>query len=294
MNLLENIPDGFFFSFSKKRNKRKDKKEKDVYKIEYLNFQMQNLVNNTLLIKDSNKFLNRYILFKTYVESGGPIIRPDEQQHIYPWLFLENSPKTGIFCFSSESINLDTHLRTNCVSDKHRMGQLLHTFNYLLESIDILFDIGIVHNNLGFENIIIQDGVPCIKDFDVSLNLSKCSDLDYVRHFFTEHCPEYAYWPPEIHLMCYIFVNKIKTLTLEDIMNAIDTKNDIGFLNKYVDKDGNDVVKDIFTYAHTWDRYALSVDYIEWIKYIPLDEELKEICADIFNSHNFNPVDRCC
>lgn len=167
---------------------------------------------------------------------------------------------------------LDGFLRSLSCSRKY-IYLLTHFYRHLLNSINLLVSNNIIHNNIGFKTIVINSfELPILTNFRFSLDLLDNSNLiTHLKHIFIQYNPNYIYWPPEIHMLCYILTNKLNSLSIHNINTIL---KDIGLINndtvtayflKYVNQNCDQIIADILRYSGTWDQYALGMCYLKII-----------------------------
>jgi hypothetical protein len=282
---------GYFFAPPKnKYADERDGTDGDSYMIEYADFQCMNAIDNSNIIKAAHDDWHIYYhLFSTYAALTPGIVESGSK-YICPGTNNSTKSRTSIM-LTLPPMGMAFDMYLNTYSRAQQVGELVHTFQYLLGSLDKLFAAGIIHNNMGFENITVINGAPVIANFDTSINLNKRGDLAYLGEFFTERCPDYAYWAPEVHLMSHIFVSNLTVISKADIIEAINSP-DVGFLDKYVHMGADDAIADICTYASTWDSYALSIDFRDWARALAPTKAGRTLCDYFSRFCSFNPADR--
>jgi len=168
--------------------------------------------------------------------------------------------------------------------------KMLHTYKYLLNSINELTTQKIVHFDLKPDNILIDTvrSIPIIIDFGLSIDVNKVlkafggekTNVGLLKNYFFTSYPKYYIWPIEVHYICYL-LNVNETPTEKDvericgeyvegneILNILYSKS---FVNKYrsecksalmkfIGEKSMDVIKKVIeeTYS-SWDNYSLSI-----------------------------------
>jgi hypothetical protein len=110
---------------------------------------------------------------------------------------------------------------------------------------------------------------------------------DAYRDYFYIYFPEYSLWSIEIHLICYV-LNKDSRITPESLKQTIDVYVDSNvafaifspqFIDRYkelcystmerfINQPRTYVIGECLKYWTTWDNYALSISYLQVIKFI--------------------------
>jgi hypothetical protein len=160
-----------------------------------------------------------------------------------------------------------------------------------------------VHYDFKWDNAVIDQktGLPVILDFGISipinLLLEKTQDQDdadeasdpyrIYRDYFYIYFPEYSLWSIEIHLISYV-LNKNSRITPDSLKQTIDAyvdSNDTftilspefierykklcySTLERFIDQSRKYVIGECLKYWNTWDNYALSISYLQVIKFI--------------------------
>jgi serine/threonine protein kinase len=168
-------------------------------------------------------------------------------------------------------------------SKKYIIRDMTHTYEYLLNCVDKLINLDIVHYDLKSENILynLSTNNPIIIDFGISIPMKELTE-DNLRTYFYIYAPDYYIWSLEIHFINYLLHKTENELTLSDvetICKEIISNNkalDIfskdfqkKYLNacidnfkKYVNKQRMKVIHELKESYKTWDNYAVSVLYL--------------------------------
>ena len=182
---------------------------------------------------------------------------------------------------------------------KHILNTLFDTYSYFLFSLELLMKNGIVHYDFKWDNAVIdvKTGLPVILDFGISIPINLLLDLDQdqsdadayeaYRDYFYVYFPEYSLWCIEIHLINYV-LNKHIRITPESLKETIETYVDSNgaftilspeFIDQYkklcystmerfINQSRKYVIGECLKYWNTWDNYALSISYLQVIKFI--------------------------
>jgi hypothetical protein len=177
-----------------------------------------------------------------------------------------------------ELLYLDGFLRSLSCSRKY-IYLLTDFYVRLLTSIHLLVSNNIVHNNIGFKTMVVNSfELPILTNFRFSLNLSVSSSKinECLKHIFIQYNPGHIYWPPEIHLLCYILTNKLSSLSLNNVetvlsgLKMVYDNNDnynalLKHFAKYVNMNCDQIIADIMRFSGTWDQYSLGICYLKLI-----------------------------
>lgn len=171
-------------------------------------------------------------------------------------------------------------------SSKNIILIIIESFKYMLNALNKLNDVNIVHFDLKLENILFTNETtnPRIIDFGISIPINELSDSNMKKYFYS-YAPSYYVWCLDIDIICYLLHKTDTTLTETDA-DLIATSNVANnkaleifspefnkqFLEitkkqikKYVGIDKNEVIKKMLTYSNTWDNYSLSIIYFRII-----------------------------
>lgn len=173
---------------------------------------------------------------------------------------------------------------------------VLDSYTFLLNSLLNLEQIGICFFNLSIKNIVFGENYkPMLKNFDTSLLLEKCSDINYFIKII-EKIEDYTYKPLEIHVVFYLIKNNENSLSFTDIDSICNNfvknmsilslfsqqyketyyKLSMECLKKYINKPKIEIITEILNHSSTWDNYELSILYLHIIGNITRVFSLKD------------------
>jgi serine/threonine protein kinase len=162
----------------------------------------------------------------------------------------------------------------------------------ILESLQLLYDSGVIHFDLKENNIICKDktGAPVIIDFGLSIDIDELNtySMETLGKFFYVYAPDYGPWCIDICVISYIAnkldaTRRLEKITQPEISNIIlEFINTNGAINKLLDsiqkeslkktlteyfapfitKPWKDLVDELLKYKHTWDNYSLAIIYL--------------------------------
>ena len=178
-------------------------------------------------------------------------------------------------------VYMDGYLQSLSCSRKYILF-LLNFYRRLLKSIDLLVASKVVHNNIGFKSIVIDNSseTPILTNFRFGLDISSKSQFSM---FFIQYAPDRLQWPLEIHLLCYLQTNKLNGLSFHNIELVVKSvinenhylktfgpkivdeylESGLAYFSRYINKSVDWIVVDMLQYAATWDNYALSICYLK-------------------------------
>jgi len=196
---------------------------------------------------------------------------------------------------------------------KHVILNMVETFQYLLNSIEYLIDIDVVHFDLKSPNILYSKNAnnPLIIDYGISINMKSLTD-DNLSNVFYMYIPEYYLWPIEVHVICYL-LHSGNTLTAKDVASIVsnavnnnkaleifspDFKNNFielgkNYFNDFIEKSPNEVIQTLLENYKTWDNYALSILYLKMLHYMFYEGFHRNKLIILFSQlllTNINPV----
>ena len=203
-----------------------------------------------------------------------------------------------------ENVKFTKYLLSS-TNKKHILNTLFDTYSYFLFSLEQLMKNGIVHYDFKWDNAVIdlKTGLPVILDFGISIPINLLLDQEQeqeqeqeqdeadayriYRDYFYVYFPEYSLWSIEIHLINYV-LNKHSRITPESLKQTVDAYVDsngaftilspefierykklcYSTLERFIDQSRKYVIGECLKYWNTWDNYALSISYLQVIKFI--------------------------
>jgi serine/threonine protein kinase len=244
----------------------------------------------------------------------------------------ENSNKTGAIPNANTQLSYETNkiryvgketlldyfLNTFKKNPKNTMKNIITTNIDLLDGLNKLETVKIIHLDLKENNIMIDDKSkrPIIIDFGLSFDDEAVTivnpssptknDIEKLRKVFFTYGPDYAPWCIDICFLTYIcnlvedpiqekiLINNIENImqdffikneTVKEILSEVEKSNYKTELMKYFmmfeNKPWIELIKELLNYKYTWDNYSLCVIYLYVLKY--LSDTSKKI-----NSNNEN------
>jgi hypothetical protein len=226
-----------------------------------------NLSNNYHIISHYNPIsiseINEKIYnYNTNTSNKYMLLEYNREKHLDFYNFLFNLPNPKIFIF-----------------------HVLDSYAFLLNSLLKLLEINVCFFNLSVKNIIFTKKYkPILQNFDTSLMLDKCCDIEYFSKMF-DKIDDYVYKPIEIHVIFYLIKNNEDSLSFSAIDSICNNfiknieilslfsekfredyyKTSKDCLKKYINKPKIEIITKILTYSNTWDNYELSILYLHII-----------------------------
>lgn len=179
-------------------------------------------------------------------------------------------------------INLINHINKN-INNKIELHKIIiKMYPQILNCILKLEELSILHNNINMDNIMVK--ITNKTDYLLSNFQNASIDInDHMNIIHKNNLLYKIYLPPEVHVLYYMYSNKIHSLSEYNIENIIDNlyfeKNKILpifesniqkshklYFNKYVNKSYIEIKKDIYKYSTTWDNYIFHFNLLIFIK----------------------------
>jgi hypothetical protein len=184
------------------------------------------------------------------------------------------------------------------INNKNIHILIIEYYLYLLESIELLIENKLVHNNINDNTIYFCNNdytTPLLLKFNYSIHIDKNMDL---CNLLENYNPNNIYLPLEFHVLSYIHSNNLDSLSSNNIQTIIDQvynnekysylindKNIIEnykeeskiYLNIFINKNRDYITRHILEYFHTWDNYKLSIFFIELLLLLPYSKNLHSL-----------------
>ena len=282
----------FFYDFAKDEKQLTKKKDQNVvHHLVSLNFFSLNEIDNADKIRQINPldYEYRYYIFNTFenlkiAELDSTV---ESQTAVSIKRDIKNDTNILLTFDKCKLIYLDSNLKALSCSRKY-IYLLVEFYRYLLRSIVLLVEAGIVHNNIQFNTIVINSfDNPLLTNFMYSIDLNKYSDsasmAAYIKHFVSRDIKDNLQFPIEFCVLNYQLTNKLECLSIYNIetivrqfvkdhtiLNTFGSKvvqsyleSGIQYFSKFANKSYQQNVADMLKYSDTWDNYALSIVYLK-------------------------------
>ena len=168
----------------------------------------------------------------------------------------------------------------NLESPKQVIFHSIETYLHLLKTMITLEKNNITFLDLSPYTIFIENNKPMLQHFENSI-LNDCVDEAYITSIIC-NIKDFTYKPLEIHLLFYLIVNDISSLSYalsyeicEHFIENISVlklfsqeykqkykKECADFLNSFINKSRTQIIRYIIQYYYTWDNYSLSILYL--------------------------------
>lgn len=175
------------------------------------------------------------------------------------------------------------------VDKKYMILSITDSFRFILDSIQLLLDNGVIHFDIKGENIQYNTTShnPQLMDFGISIPI-RCVNGKSMKKYFYGYEPEYYVWALEVHAINFILHKTDGALCHDDIEEisvsysnanrALDIftpcfrqqyiRNCKKALCKYIGKPRSVVIDELLERSGTWDNYSLCIMYLKLIKYM--------------------------
>ena len=193
-----------------------------------------------------------------------------------------------------ESVPFFAYITNESDKKQFLFSNMISSFMHLLNGILKLTQINVVQFDLKSTNILynVQNNLPLIIDFGISLDMSKFKPSEIKNYFYT-YVPSYYVWPFDVHILCLVankYIGTTSNITEADIValaegyvgfnKALEIFSDefrekfkqkcLKYGKKFVGK-SNDYIITTLTKEEvykTWDNYALSILYLRFVSYL--------------------------
>ena len=281
---------GIYYFLLNKEHKKNRKQRKYMSKIKQLDVFVRNEIINVEKIKEINNYSIYYNVYEIYEKTS--IMEIDNE--VIKGKTIKNNSELLFKYENKEYIKLETYLKTllhnnGSHDDEFQkppkyslyLSKLIHFYTHLLQSIQILYDASMIHNNINIDTILVSKySMPLLSDFSFSIDVSR--DFQLFSFLFMEYNPSYIEWPFEFHLLSYFLSNKLNSFSSSNIYDVVQDvisqhpflhffgdkiinsfKNEaIQYFSKYVNQNYNFIIDDILQFSNTWDNYSLSIMFL--------------------------------
>ena len=249
-----------------------------------------NAKNEIYIGKFIKNISNYYLFFLPVIKSCTISLASLDKEHISKCNILSTNDSSYLLLELKYVKNISfEELFTNLNrSKRHILLIFFETFKYILDSISLLVNNGIVHYDIKEQNILysIKYENPILIDFGISIPINYLNNSN-IKDYFYIYGPDYYIWPLEAHVISYLLhvkdtleLSDINKIASEFVLNNsglnIFTKNFrknylnscIKFLKQYQDRDKNYIINKLLKFYKTWDRYSLSILYLKFLDYL--------------------------
>lgn len=272
------------------------KNYKQISKLQLRDFTSDNEISISNKIK---KIPNFSQFFAPVLSTCNTNIRNIKDRDIKSCDIIKNKQKKSFIMmkirYVSDKDILDDFIQTS--NPSNFIHKLISSFPYLVNSLSILRENGIIHFDIKNSNILIDKKykIPIIIDYGLSIpidkivkNYSNNDDFSNLTKYFYGYYPDYYIWCPEIHYINMLLhktnkpsLDNIKSLTKKYVSNIKPIhrlfsnnfmkkykKECINQLEKYNSMDKITAINTLLSYSSTWDNYSLAMIYFNLMYYI--------------------------
>ena len=187
-----------------------------------------------------------------------------------------------------KNISLINYITNPTIEKKEIIAYIFDSYKFLLNSLMMLNENGIVHFDFKIPNILIESKTktPIIIDFGLSIPIDKLSPSTYSKYFYAYNASYYI-WSIDIHIINYV-TNVNSVLTYDELVLLVNTSvrsnpalqiYSQDFIQKYIEisiktyekytkMNALDIVNELVKNNNTWDNYSLSVMFLYLIHFI--------------------------
>tara|TARA_A100001015_G_scaffold176832_1_gene196629 strand:+ start:373 stop:1509 length:1137 start_codon:yes stop_codon:yes gene_type:complete len=267
------------------------KKKKFVTKLQKLNFNSINEQEISNIIKTISNYKDYFIPIISSCEVN---IKNVDNKSLSKCELISSKSNIKYVLMKSIFVNNTPFLEAIINTDDEKneiFFNIIESYEYLLEAINILIKKNIVHFDLKFNNILFNSSndTPQIIDFGISIPFSKLDNSNIKKYFYI-YAPDYYIWPLEVHVICFLLNTKKDNYTLTK-KDANDISKKMVFsnkalniysdnfknqyltaceneLDKYVGISSQENINNLQKFYKTWDNYAVSIMYLKMYYYL--------------------------
>ncbi len=184
-----------------------------------------------------------------------------------------------------KNVSLEKYITNSNIEKKETITYILDLYKFLLHSLKMLNQRGIIHFDFKRQNFLIDVKTknPIIIDFGLSIPIKNLGPETYIKYFYGYNASYYI-WCIDIHIINYV-IHVNSTLTYDELVTIIDTSMSYnkallifsqGFISryrelaintykKYVNMPAENIVTELIKNCNTWDNYSLSVLFLSII-----------------------------
>lgn len=245
-------------------------------------FFILNEINIYEIIKNISNNQKHFYIFDSYQPVNYSEIYQDQDEPEYAYANA-NKQETDLILLNYKDktlFSLFEYIRMQSLTDLQKIKIILDSFSYLLESIHLLIENNLVHNNINQDTVYFVNNLstitsPILLKFDHSIVISKNNKIN-LSPYLLDYNPKDIYLPLEFQLLSYLKFNNLTSLShnhIENIINIyIDNYNynnetfkeeSYIYLNTFVNKSIETIMNEVSVFYYTWDTYKLSIYFLE-------------------------------
>jgi hypothetical protein len=253
-------------------------------KIVPIDYYIENEIINVKKIKHFQFHNNFFYLFHSVekLEIG----KIDEDIYHLKQIHKIKDDTNVLFKFEGKTLVYMENYLQNLTTPRKYIFTLIEFYKHINRALQILVQNKIVCNHINIDSIVVDKFEnPLLCNFKFSIDFSRHDIVQHLKYLFIEYDPTYLPWCPELHLLSFILTNKMESLSFFNIEGIFDDcikhnyllqsfgpsvvndfKNSgINYYKKYVNKSVGFIINDIIEYWFTWDNYAISILYLQFL-----------------------------
>ena len=264
---------------------------KYVSKIQKNNFDSRNEAYIGNILNDVPSYLNHFVPVMDSYDINVKKIDDDDIEKCTIFMKYKDTPFINMKIRYVNGKNFLDYIVNNKSSSFNFTKLLVNSYNHLLNTLDIMVNLKIVHYDLKGNNIMFDSSnqLPLILDFGLSIKMDEIKKENLTKHFYT-YAPEYSPWALELHYINFLLKvnpnpsNKDLEEMAHRFVNSETNPVSIVFSKEFVSKFEKTCLNQLkkynkiptlekklntlYKYFDTWDNYALSVIYITIFHFI--------------------------
>jgi len=264
---------------------------KYVSKIQKNNFDSRNEAYIGNILNDVPSYLNHFVPVMDSYDINVKKIDDDDIEKCTIFMKYKDTPFINMKIRYVNGKNFLDYIVNNKSSSFNFTKLLVNSYNHLLNTLDIMVNLKIVHYDLKGNNIMFDSSnqLPLILDFGLSIKMDEIKKENLTKHFYT-YAPEYSPWALELHYINFLLkvnpnpTNKDLEEMVSRFVNSETNPVSIVFSREFIGKFEKSCLnqlkkynriptlekklKTLYKYYNTWDNYALSVIYITIFHFI--------------------------
>jgi len=287
-------------------------------------FFILNEINIYEIIKNISNNQKHFYIFDSYQPVNYSEIDQDQDEQEYEQEYEDeyqdaninvNKQETDLILLNYKDktlFSLFEYIHMQSLKDLQKIKIILDSFSYLLESIDLLIENNLVHNNINQDTVYFVNNLstittPILLKFDHSIIISKNSKINLFHYpYLLDYNPKDIYLPLEFQLLSYLKFNNLTSISHNHIENIINIFNynqynnetfkeeSYIYLNTFVNKSIETIMNEVSVFYYTWDTYKLSIYFLEIILQLDLKCNiiLENFTELLIKNINPNPLKR--
>lgn len=286
-------------------NKINSSQQKDICKIVKHSDYFEKEINFFLKIRNEIDYRDYFYTFISFTPLKVGYLSNNSKfiEDIEP---IETSHVEYLVKYTNEKhIILNDYLNLSTNKNVEIYKTIIQCYPKVLNILLKLQELQVIHTNVNLNTICIR--VSNQKDFVLTNFSSSITDVEIVKQLlsnnalFNTYSPNKIWFPPEIHILSFLLSNKIESISeynIDTILSSIfNEKNQKlihkKYFNRYVNKNIEEIKRDIFKYWFTWDTYSYNFHLLQLLLrnkifdnkiFLPFIEMLKNYLIQLPNN----------